>query len=534
MWKRISLRQSWLAVLLVLGLIVGFGGAAPNRVAAQNATPAASLRFVNAIAGGGPIDVMLDNTPIAQGLAFGKATEYASVPPGDHGLRVFEAGKDQGQPLIDQKATVEGGAAYNFIVASQNNQFQAQLLQVNLDAVGVGQARYQIVQASPDLGDTSVVLGDTNGNNANSSSGNNDTGNTATTVSTNNDNAAGNGGFLGGGGYQDVAAGTYTLHLVNGDNSELAIQSPSVTLASGKVYDLLIVGQNADQSLSVLPLVTDVFAPCGTQLKVGKPTDACARFIHVSPDAGQVDILIDGTPAAQAISYGTATEFTPLASGDHQIQVVPTGGAAGSAMLDETVTFDAGQAYQFSVTGLANGDGDTKLALHQDQIDLTPLPAGQARLRVINTVVNGGDATTTAAGNNLLDTAAYGKATQYALVNAGSLDLSFQIERGNDQAPLTVDAKGTQLKEGSVYDVFLIGNASDQSTVQALVLTTQATVRQGAQGTPVTIVSPGPQTQASPVSAASATVVGGSPVGSPVGTAPVSTVVATATPTPVS
>src|SRR4051794_8562176 len=157
-------RHAWsvtlLSAVLTCALLLSFAGAAR----AQDANPAATIRFVNAISGGGPVDVMLDGNPIAQGLAFGTATEYASLPAGDHGIQVMQAGQAQGQPLVDQKVTLDGGAAYNFLIGSQNNQFQAQLLQVNLDAVNVGQARYQIIQASPDLGNVNLQLGDTGGN----------------------------------------------------------------------------------------------------------------------------------------------------------------------------------------------------------------------------------------------------------------------------------------------------------------------------------------------------------------------------------
>jgi len=527
MFDRSSARR-WpsLAGLLTLALILPLCGVALTTVgtSAQNANPAATLRFVNAIAGGGPVDVLLDGSPIAQGLAFGTATEYASVPAGDHGIQVMQAGQDQGQPLTDQKETLDGGAAYNLIIGAQNNQYKAQLLQVNLDSVSVGQARYQFIQAAPDLTNLTLQFGDSSGGNGSTNTGN-----------TTNGSGVGTGDFLAGGGYQEIDAGTYTLHVTNGGDNQPNFTSPTVTLDSGQVYDLVIIGQQSDQSLSILTLITQVLAPCGTQLGVGKPTDACARFIHVSPDAGAVDILIDGTAAAKSTSYGTATEFTALASGDHEIQIVPAGGSASAALIDQTVTFDAGQAYQFAIVGLAAENGDNGLKLHQDSIDLSPLPAGQARARLINAVSGGGNASATdSSGNKLFDNVGFNSASDYGVVNAGTVDLTFQVEMSGDQSPISVAGKGTEFKEGMVYDLFLIGNAADKSTVQLLVLTTQATVRSGAQSTPVSVVSPVPPTQASPVTAASATVVGGSPTTEAVGTAPVTPVVLTPTPTPAS
>ena len=481
-------QERWLtAALLALGLaLLGLVGS-PADVSAQGTNPAATIRFVHAFAGGGPIDVILDGAPIAQGLAFGTATAYASLPAGDHGLKVVASGQDQSTPYVDKTITVEGGGAYDVIVGGQPGKLDAALFQVSLDAVAVGQARYRVIQASPDLGNVTVQIG--NGGNAGSSA-------TGTDTANGNADASGNGrvGFMADQGSQDIAAGTYTINVFDAGNPDQpALSAPSISLESGRVYDLVVVGQGASQ-LTILPLVTDVSTPCGQLLKVGTATDACVRFVHVSPDAGPVDILVDGTAVAQNISYGTATAFAAVAGGDHKVQVAPTGQGAAAAVLDESTSLTAGQAYQLAVVGVRAADGtqDYNLRLRQNEVNLTPLPAGQARVRAIHAVPGGGDATvSTADGTKLFDAVGFASSSDYASVNAGVYDLQVQIAQSGGQAPTTINAKGVQLAEGSVYDIFAIGRPTDGST-QLLVLTAPATVRQGAQGTPVTVASPTP------------------------------------------
>jgi hypothetical protein len=269
-------------------------------------------------------------------------------------------------------------------------------------------------------------------------------------------------------------------------------------------------------------------------LNVGTPSDACVRFIHVSPDAGPVDILVDGQIVVKNASYGAVTRFTPISAADHKVQVFPAGQDTGSALLDQTFTFTAGQAYQFSVLGFHSQrtGGDQGLRLHQDQIDLTPLPAGQARVRLVHAVPGGGAATVkTAQGTTLIDSTSFDNASDYVVVDAGSYDLTVKLAQSGDQNPITLDAKGTQFKEGTVYDLFVIGRP-DANSVQVLVLTAPASVRTGAQGTPVSIASPGPATQASPVGAATVVTIGATPAGTPVGLAPSSPIAMTPTTTP--
>lgn len=92
--------------------------------------------------------------------------------------------------------------------------------------------------------------------------------------------------------------------------------------------------------------MTSTTEPCTTSLGVGQESDACVRFVHTSPDAGQVDVYIDDQPVAQAFSYGTPTEFAAVANGEHQVRVVAAGQSVDNALLDETMTFDTGMASQ--------------------------------------------------------------------------------------------------------------------------------------------------------------------------------------------
>src|SRR3954452_24699781 len=79
--------------------------------------------------------------------------------------------------------------------------------------------------------------------------------------------------------------------------------------------------------------------------------NASIRFVHASPDAPAVDVIVDGAPVAENLAYGTSSEYLPFPSGDHQVQIVPTGSGVESAVLDEKVNLDSGGAYIFAAAG---------------------------------------------------------------------------------------------------------------------------------------------------------------------------------------
>src|SRR4051812_10110579 len=93
--------------------------------------------------------------------------------------------------------------------------------------------------------------------------------------------------------------------------------------------------------LLIISIVTasrapSVYAQQATPAVTGIP-DATVRVVHASPDAPVVNVLIDGQPIAQDLSFGTATKYAPMSPGNHRAQIVPANGDA--PIIDQTVTF---------------------------------------------------------------------------------------------------------------------------------------------------------------------------------------------------
>jgi hypothetical protein len=457
---------------------------------AQNQTGSeATVRFVHVYSGGGPIDIYVDGNKLVSQLAFGTATEYASLPSGDRKIQVVGTGGAPSSALIDKTITFDQGKAYEVLIGGQKDKLDARSFEVNLDTLDVGKARLRFIQGEPGAGKVDIALtAPTSTQGATSANTNGFP--TFKNVSDTTD-------------YQTVDAGTYGMTVTSSGGSN-KVNLPDIELSAGHAYDVVVLGQISSNNLTLLPLITAVSSPCSDLVGVGQKTDACVRFVHVSPDAGQVDVYVDGKVAAQGISYGAATEFAAVSGQQHKIQVTEAGQSTSNTLLDQTWGFGPGQAYQISILGMKSGSNGLKLM--RDEIDLTPLPPQQARVRVIHAVPDEGNLTLTSAdGAKLLDGKGFGDESSYTVVKAGKVDLTVTDTDNN----AIIKATGQEFKEGMAYDIFVIGKKADPSTLKLLVLETPTTVRTGAQGTPVTVPTEGTMTPA-PAGQVTPTVVGGS------------------------
>ncbi len=443
-----------IVALLVAGLAVGArpafaqDGAATAPAASPTQTDA-TVRVVHASPDAPAVNVLVDGQPLAQNLAFGTATEYAPLPVGQHQVQVVPA--TGGAPVLDQTVQAEAGAAYELAAVGLLSDIQLQTYEVNLDAIeNAGQARLRVVHAVPDAPavDVAVAGGD------------------PIVEGVEFPNASD---------YTDVDAGTYDLEVRNGDNDEVLLSAPGIAIEPGQVYDVFALGQGG--TLQLLPLSTPVSPPCGQILGVGQPTDACLRVVHASPDAGPVDVFVGETAVVQGLQFGQATNFTAAPSGEQQIRVVPGGQAPDQAVIDTTQELQAGQAYQVTATGLLEDIEETV-----NQVDLTPLPEGQARVRVIHASPDTGNVDiAVGGGDTLFEGIEFRGSSDYAVVDAGTYDLQVREADGDT---LLLEAPGTNLQAGMVYDVYAIGRTED-GTAQLAVFTATAAVRTGQMATPV-------------------------------------------------
>ena len=128
---------------------------------------------------------------------------------------------------------------------------------------------------------------------------------------------------------------------------------------------------------------------------------------------------------------------------------------------------------------MATGEQD-EIEATVNEIDLSPLPENQARLRVVHASPDAGAVDVgVAEGSTLFEDVDFRDATNYAVVDADAYTVEVH-PAGEDTVALQTDV---ELEAGTVYDAIVIGRADDQ-TLALLVLTSEAGVREGGLATP--------------------------------------------------
>lgn len=191
--------------------------------------------------------------------------------------------------------------------------------------------------------------------------------------------------------------------------------------------------------------------------------DGQLRLAHLSPDTPAVDVYVDSVsdPAARVtlpgVGYGSVSPYRAVPPGTYTVAMRAAGAALTTPpVLSTTVTVDAGSAR--TVAGVGHFS-DLGLAVLVD--DLTPPPAGQARMRVISAAASAPTVDVSVEnGPVVAQGLAFGKASNYVDVPGGAGTLTVAPAGGPaGTMPVTLDA-------GSVYTVLLLDQKGGGITVQ--------------------------------------------------------------------
>jgi len=202
----------------------------------------------------------------------------------------------------------------------------------------------------------------------------------------------------------------------------------------------------------------------------GPEGEARVRVVHASPDAPNVDVLLDDAEVLSDVPYLASSDYLAASAGDHNLKV----NAAGTATtaIEADVTLADGTDYTVIASGLVAEI--TPIVLEDD--NSTPA-AGNARVRAIHGAPSAPavDIYVTAPGADLgaavpvLTGVAFGDVADYLEVPAGDYQVrvtpagtktvaidsgALTLESGQVRTAIAVDAPGG----GAPFDILLLAD----------------------------------------------------------------------------
>jgi hypothetical protein len=206
------------------------------------------------------------------------------------------------------------------------------------------------------------------------------------------------------------------------------------------------------QHISLVSGIIALLTLLGTQIQdVSAHTVAQAmayvRIIHASPFVGTADVFVDGNKLLSSFQFGAVTDYVPLPSGPHKVQIALVGKGINAAALSQTLTVQAGLPY--TVAALGTNPNNLFLKVFVDNNLLAP---NMAKIRVYQLSPDAGTVNVNIDTDTTINNIAYQQASDYITMDTGSYTFKLTALAMQRNMPLS-----TTLTTNSVTSVFAIG-----------------------------------------------------------------------------
>lgn len=175
------------------------------------------------------------------------------------------------------------------------------------------------------------------------------------------------------------------------------------------------------------------------------------RLLHAAPNAGNVDIYVNGTKIFSNYPYQRLSEYLSLPAGKYQVDVYPAGNQTNT-VLSQRIMVEPRQSVTLAVTVK---DKKFKLVSIPDTIQV---PMGEAALRIVHLSPDAPEVDIGIKdGAAIFKELAYRKNTNYLAITPTTADLEVRAA-GTNQVVLPLNK--LEFKPGTPYTIYIIGLAS--------------------------------------------------------------------------
>ena len=211
------------------------------------------------------------------------------------------------------------------------------------------------------------------------------------------------------------------------------------------------------------PTETPTPTPTGTATETETETETetstasgRVRVAHLSPNAPNVDVSVDGSTALEDVPFGAVSDYLELPAGDRQVAITPAGDP-DTTVFEGAVPVAADTDYTVAATGELGDMADQPfepLVLADD----TSAPGGDtARIRLVHASPDAPavDVTLASNGDAVFDGVDYG-GTDTVEVPAGDYTLQVRGDTGSNDGDVAATFD-VSLAGGQAYTAFAAG-----------------------------------------------------------------------------
>ncbi|MDM5229531.1 DUF4397 domain-containing protein [Cytobacillus sp. NJ13] len=196
-------------------------------------------------------------------------------------------------------------------------------------------------------------------------------------------------------------------------------------------------------------------------VRVQEGQQARVRIFHGSPDAGQIDIYVNGTRILKDFHYKEASGYASLPAGKHQIDIYRAGNMV-STLLSRKIIAAAGKAYTIAAAGIAL---KLKLVILEDHPEV---PAGETKVRFAHLSADA-PAFDIAVKNRdvVFSNIAFRQASKYLALTPMAVDLEARIA-GTPNTALSIPRM--QFKADQAYTLLAVGSVANEPVLEAILI----------------------------------------------------------------
>lgn len=187
------------------------------------------------------------------------------------------------------------------------------------------------------------------------------------------------------------------------------------------------------------------------------------RVVHNSPDAPNVDVLVDGSVVLSNVPFGAISPYLEVPGGAYNVKVSPAGASAtGPYVIDADVALTNGTDYTVVASDVL---AEIYPAVLVD--DNSAPAAGSARVRFFHGSPDAPAVDIALVGGPVLIAGAPFGANATITVPAGTYDLEVRVA---GTATEVLQLRGVAFADGGVYSAFASGLVADGSADRTLYL----------------------------------------------------------------